>query len=133
MTSITFGGAPSIEARRNFVNLKSGSQVPGYGGYIHQIKYAIGHTYGDQTHILANTKSHTSIDLKSMSSQNNQSGAEIYPKSNNSETLHNRLPKPNGVNKLTEQMKPGYTGTSIFFLSFFFMNIFDYKQKKNFK
>lgn len=30
MTSITFGGGPSIEARRNFSNLKSGSEVPGY-------------------------------------------------------------------------------------------------------
>ena len=30
MTSITFGGGPSIEARRNFSNLKSGAEEPGY-------------------------------------------------------------------------------------------------------
>ena len=29
MTSITFGGGPTTEARRNFSNLKPGSQVPG--------------------------------------------------------------------------------------------------------
>ena len=30
MTSITFGGGPTVEARRDFSNLKEGSQVPGY-------------------------------------------------------------------------------------------------------
>ncbi len=29
MTSISYGGGPSIEARRGFSNLKDGSQVPG--------------------------------------------------------------------------------------------------------
>jgi hypothetical protein len=53
MTSISFGGGPSIEARRSFTNLKEGSQVPGYGGYIHQLKYNNGHTYGDHTHLLS--------------------------------------------------------------------------------
>lgn len=28
MTTIEFGGGPSIEARRQFANLKDGSQVP---------------------------------------------------------------------------------------------------------
>ena len=39
-------------ARRKFTNLKPGSQVPGYVGYIHQLKYNSGHTYGDETSIL---------------------------------------------------------------------------------
>jgi hypothetical protein len=30
MTSITFGGGPTVDARRDFSNLKEGSQVPGY-------------------------------------------------------------------------------------------------------
>jgi hypothetical protein len=30
MTTITFGGGPSVESRRQFSNLKPGSQVPGY-------------------------------------------------------------------------------------------------------
>jgi hypothetical protein len=30
MTTITFGGGPSLEARKNFANLKDGAQVPGY-------------------------------------------------------------------------------------------------------
>ena len=30
MTTTTFGGGPSLEARKNFANLKPGSQVPGY-------------------------------------------------------------------------------------------------------
>lgn len=30
MTTITFGGGPTIDARRAFSNLKPGSEVPGY-------------------------------------------------------------------------------------------------------
>lgn len=96
MTSITFGGGPTISARRNFSNLKPGSQVPGYGGYIHQIKYNNGHTYGDQTHILLHNKygSANSIDY------------DAVPKP----SFKNQLPKPTGGVKLTEDMISGYTG-----------------------
>jgi hypothetical protein len=111
MTSITFGGAPSIEARRNFSNLKRGSQLPGYGGYIHQLKYSNGHTYGDQTHILANTRSYTSIDIKSNQQQQGQINSYRKFKFKTAQPLfNNELLKPNGVNKLTEKMVPGYTG-----------------------
>lgn len=95
MTSITFGGGPTIEARRNFSNLKPGSQVPGYGGYIHQIKYNNGHTYGDQTHILLNQKYSQSVDNFDLPPQ---------PK------FKNQLPKPTGGVKLTGGMVSGYTG-----------------------
>ncbi|CAF0744732.1 unnamed protein product [Rotaria sordida] len=54
MTTIEFGGGPSIEARRQFSNLKDGSQVPKYTGYIHQLRYRHGHTYGEETHRLGN-------------------------------------------------------------------------------
>lgn len=98
MTSITFGGGPTIEARRNFSNLKSGSQVPGYGGYIHQIKYNNGHTYGDQTHIL--------LHQKCSSANSIMENYDNIPK----KSFKNQLPKPTGGNKLTESMVSGYTG-----------------------
>lgn len=97
MTSITFGGGPSVDARRNFSNLKPGAQVPGYGGYIHQIKYNNGHTYGDQTHILLNQKFKSNSMIDSF---------EHSP----SESFKNQLPKSTGGNKLTESMISGYTG-----------------------
>jgi hypothetical protein len=103
MTSITFGGGPSIEARRNFSNLKSGSEVPGYLGYIHQLKYNNGHTYGEQTHLLSqqfgHMKSKSEINLYNNTSQSYDFGA-----------ARNQLPKTNGGNRLTEKMIPGYTG-----------------------
>lgn len=95
MTSTTFGGGPSIEARRNFSNLKPGAQVPGYGGYIHQLKFNNGHTYGDQTNILLGRRSMS--DLSSLSTEKTQQ-------------IRNQLPKSTGGNKLTESMISGYTG-----------------------
>lgn len=94
MTSTTFGGGPTIDARRNFSNLKPGAQVPGYGGYIHQFKYNNGHTYGEQTHLLLGRRSLS--DLSSLTYQKNE--------------FKNQLPKPTGGNKLTESMIAGYTG-----------------------
>ena len=106
MTSITFGGGPRLEARKAFTNLKPGSQVPGYTGYIHQYKYNTGHTYGEQTHLLASMqqRSKSFADLRS-----NGNGEPALFMSIQA-TLVNELPKPNGVNKLTESMMPGYTG-----------------------
>lgn len=108
MTTTAFGGGPSIEARRNFSNLKYGSQIPGYVGHIHQFKYHNGHTYGDQTHILA-TKSD---DWRGV----DKSGHKT-PISDNvtftpvdKYTLRHPLPKTTGGNRLTESMVPGYTG-----------------------
>ena len=99
MTSITFGGGPTIEARRDFSNLKEGSQVPGYLGYIHQLKYNNGHTYGDQTHLL----SHKFPGF-------NRAKSEINLSQSAGPFMRNQLPKTNGGNRLTEQMVPGYTG-----------------------
>ncbi|CAF0727319.1 unnamed protein product [Brachionus calyciflorus] len=103
MTTITFGGGPSIEARRDFSNLKPGSEVPGYGGYIHQFKYNSGHTYGDQTHILAEKFSNLRQRHKSAIDLATSSEMKYAP-------IHNVLPKATGGNKLTESMIPGYTG-----------------------
>lgn len=99
MTSITFGGGPTIEARRDFSNLKENSQVPGYLGYIHQLKYNNGHTYGDQTHLLA-----------SKFPGFNRAKSEIHLSQSAAPFIRNPLPKTNGGNRLTEQMVPGYTG-----------------------
>lgn len=99
MTSITFGGGPTIEARRHFSNLKEGSQVPGYLGYIHQLKYNNGHTYGDQTHLLAGRFEGF-----------NRAKSEINLSQSAGPYIRNPLPKTNGGNRLTEQMIPGYTG-----------------------
>jgi hypothetical protein len=108
MASVAFGGGPSLEARKNFCNLRPGSQVPGYTGYIHQLKYNQAHTYGDHTHQLAMQRSKTAGELRAPAS-----GNDIVPFQSIQATLTNELPKPNGVNKLTESMVPGYTGTNL--------------------
>ncbi|CAF0843115.1 unnamed protein product [Adineta steineri] len=53
MTTVEFGGGPTLEARRQFCNLKDGSQVPKYTGHIHQLRFRNGSTYGDETCRLA--------------------------------------------------------------------------------
>ncbi|CAF0924639.1 unnamed protein product [Adineta steineri] len=53
MTTVEFGGGPTLAARKRFANLKDGSQIPKYTGHIHQIRFRQGHTYGEQTHILS--------------------------------------------------------------------------------
>ncbi|RNA39383.1 hypothetical protein BpHYR1_039371 [Brachionus plicatilis] len=102
MTTITFGGGPTIEARRSFSNLKPGTEVPGYGGYIHQFKYNSGHTYGDQTHILA--EKFASIK------QRHKSALDLPLVSAETRSFKSALPKATTGNKLTETMVPGYTG-----------------------
>ncbi|CAF1185704.1 unnamed protein product [Adineta ricciae] len=58
MTTVEFGGGPTLEARRQFANLKDGSQVPRYTGHIHQLRYRNGHTYGEETYILSKEYPH---------------------------------------------------------------------------
>ncbi|CAF0869572.1 unnamed protein product [Rotaria sordida] len=53
MTTVEFGGGPTLEARRQFVNLKDGSEIPKYTGHIHQLRFRQGHTYGEETHRLS--------------------------------------------------------------------------------
>jgi hypothetical protein len=95
----------------SFCNLRPGSQVPGYTGHIHQLKYNQAHTYGDHTHLLALERSKTAADFRaSASSGINNFTNENLPYKSIQAALTNELPKPNGVNKLTENMLPGYTG-----------------------
>ncbi|UJR37680.1 hypothetical protein I4U23_030375 [Adineta vaga] len=58
MTTVEFGGGPTLEARRQFCNLKDGSQLPRYTGHIHQLRYRDGHTYGEETYRLATEYPH---------------------------------------------------------------------------
>lgn len=95
----TFGGGPTTEQRRAFAQLKDGSQVPGYRGYIPQIKYRVGQTYGDDTHDI-------SKDLNFRRS--NTVIGQVTPEWDSVD--QKRLPKATGSNKYTERMVPGYTG-----------------------
>eukprot|EP00493_Phyllostaurus_siculus_P025575 UN25919 len=96
MATITFGGGPSVSARKEFCNLKDGTQVPGYRGYIPHLKYAIGKTYGCDTHDLSQ-----SYMFKH---------PLLAPGPGPKPPLKNQLPTSTGDNKLTETMVPGYTG-----------------------
>ena len=73
-----------------------------YRGYIHQLKYNNGHTYGDQTHLLANKFQGF-----------NRAKSEINISQSAAPYIRNALPKTNGGNRLTERMVPGYTGKSV--------------------
>ncbi|CAH1783393.1 unnamed protein product [Owenia fusiformis] len=96
MTTITFGGGPSLNQRRDFAGLPDGTHVPGYRGYCPQIKYRVGKTYGKDTHLLAQKTIHVQP----------QDPIEPRPRIANV----NPLPSSTGDNKYTEQMVPGYTG-----------------------
>ena len=47
MTSITFGGGPTVQARRNFSNLKPGSQVPGLAYFLSKKKCSFNNLFDD--------------------------------------------------------------------------------------
>ncbi|ESO92829.1 hypothetical protein LOTGIDRAFT_150295 [Lottia gigantea] len=98
MTTIAFGGGPTVEQRRNFAALKEGTQVPGYKGYVPQLKYRVGKTYGTDTHRL--------LVENSPNARNTFTLTEPI----DIPTLRNTLPKSNGENKYTEKMVAGYTG-----------------------
>lgn len=91
-----WNNGPSIEQRREFAGLKNGTQVPGYGGYIPQIIFHAGKTYGKQTEQLSSQppfrKSHT------------------QDQSTKIDRILMNIPMPSGSNKYTINMVPGYTG-----------------------
>lgn len=96
MTSMAFGGGPDLSQRRDFANLKEGTQVPGYRGYIPQMKYSLGKTYGNDTRELSE-----SFDLLKRPVEHGTHGKR---------PLRNPLPDSTGDNKYTKTMVPGYTG-----------------------
>ncbi|WAR30968.1 CJ082-like protein [Mya arenaria] len=86
MTTVEFGGGPSLHQRRGFTALRDGTHVPGYRGYCPQIKYR--------------------STLHVYPSQSVTPGDEQVPVIQ----LRNTMPKSTGDNKYTESMVPGYTG-----------------------
>lgn len=87
----------------NWIKSYSSSSIFRYGGYIHQFKYNSGHTYGDQTHILA--EKFASIK------QRHKSAIDLPLVSSEPRNFRTNLPQATTGNKLTETMVPGYTGT----------------------
>lgn len=96
MTTISTGGGPTLEQRRAFAGLKDGAEVPGYRGYIPQIKYHVGNTYGNSTHAL--------------SQEYGMKRAMTILGPCEPERICNKLPATDGNKKFTEKMVPGYTG-----------------------
>ncbi len=83
------------------------SQLKSYIGYIHQIKYNSGHTYGEQTHLLAD-KFPKFARSKTMGASTDDLPFELRPR--DKYTIKHELPKSLSGNKLSERMVPGYTG-----------------------
>ncbi|KAK2187649.1 hypothetical protein NP493_158g00003 [Ridgeia piscesae] len=96
MTTIAFGGGPTVDQRRDFANLQDGSHVPGYGGYCPHLKYRVGKTYGQDTHELA----------QKYDAYKPMDALTPRPKI----VLRNGLPESTGDNRYTSDMVPGYTG-----------------------
>ncbi|XP_064630513.1 ciliary microtubule inner protein 2B-like isoform X2 [Lineus longissimus] len=96
MTSVAFGGGPTLEQRRAFAGLKDGTHVPGYRGYCPQIKYRMGKTYGQDTHELAQSTLHL------------QPSDPVRPR--NVHPILHEAPEATGDNKYVRRMVPGYTG-----------------------
>lgn len=104
MTTVHYGGGPTLEQRRAFVNLRAGSHIPGYNGYLPQFKFTQGKTFGEQTADLSQSFPHKRmIDVGAATDAAAAAGYE---------GIHAglRLPKPTGDNKYTDGMLPGYTG-----------------------
>lgn len=106
----------NVERRREFCQLKPGTQLPGYRGYIEQYKYHVGDTYGNGTlklsktytnrHPITSTYPHHHFDNKTTYTGTGLDGPQDVQEGR----LPLNLPKSTGDNKLTEQMVPGYTG-----------------------
>ncbi|KAH8859233.1 family with sequence similarity 166 member B [Schistosoma japonicum] len=102
MTSIEYGGGPSLRQRQEFANLESGGHVPGYMGFCPQFKYRYGHTFGKETAGIAK-------DLPYYFGPHSQKPYHFY--STDYDDISRRmLPKSTGDNKYTEGMIPGYSG-----------------------
>lgn len=81
--------------------------VPGYRGYIPKYKFHEGYTYGTGTHEMYKLR------LSELGKEGGLSRSGSFLPSVGGITRLQRsvtLPPADGVNKLTEEMKPGYTG-----------------------
>jgi len=95
MTTVAFGGGPTVEQRRGFAGIKDGSHIPGYRGYCPQLKYRVGKSFGQDTHELAEVFPYR------------QPMPPILPNSKSAEAY---VPESTGDNRYSKKMVPGYTG-----------------------
>ncbi|CAH8547477.1 unnamed protein product [Dicrocoelium dendriticum] len=113
MTSIEYGGGPTLEQRRRFCDLEKG-HIPGYSGYCPQLKFRSGHSYGKETAELAE-------ELPYYEGPKSQKPHHLHPVVGDQKDATVRsvfkdevpgrmLPKPTGDNKYISGMIPGYSG-----------------------
>ncbi|XP_075252533.1 ciliary microtubule inner protein 2B-like [Convolutriloba macropyga] len=100
----------TVNDRSHFADLKEGTMVPGYRGYIPKYKFHEGYTYGKGTHEMYKIRLNDLADkgLKHTGSILPPVGATTGGITRLQRSV--TLPPADGVNKLTEEMKPGYTG-----------------------
>ncbi|CAF3318398.1 unnamed protein product [Rotaria socialis] len=92
MTTVEFGGGPTLEACQQFANLKDGSEIPKYTGHIHQLRFRQGHTYGEETHILSKEFPH------------------LIKRSKSDAIVKYDQPDPYVTRDFPDGLIPGYTG-----------------------
>ncbi|CAL8091267.1 unnamed protein product [Calicophoron daubneyi] len=114
MTSIEYGGGPTLEQRRKFCNIAEGGHIPGYMGFCPQLKYKSGSSYSKATTEIAN-------ELSYYSGPQTERPHHLYPTVGDQKIASVRsvfkdevpgkmLPKATGDNKYIEGMVPGYSG-----------------------
>ncbi|CAF4621119.1 unnamed protein product [Rotaria socialis] len=95
MTTVEFGGGPTLEACQQFANLKDGSEIPKYTGHIHQLRFRQGHTYGEETHILSKEFPH------------------LIKRSKSDAIVKYDQPDPYVTRDFPDGLIPGYTGVGL--------------------
>ncbi|KAF5399110.1 hypothetical protein PHET_07570 [Paragonimus heterotremus] len=114
MTSIEYGGGPTLEQRRRFCNLEEGGHVPGYMGFCPQFKFRSGHSFGKETAAIAS-------EIPYYHGPQTQKPHQLYPTVGDDkdavvravfkdEVPGRMLPKSTGDNKYISGMIPGYSG-----------------------
>jgi len=102
----------TVNDRSHFADLREGSMVPGYRGYIPKYKFHEGYTYGLGTHEMYKLRMGEYADKGWPYTGSILPPVDGIPLPCDGRRLQRSvtLPPADGVNKLTEEMKPGYTG-----------------------
>jgi hypothetical protein len=96
----------TVNDRSTFADLQDGSMIPGYKGYIPKYKFHQGYTYGLGTHEMYKLRKDEEAATGGGGTARTALGSSGFTMKRSNTTL----PPADGVNKLTEDMKPGYTG-----------------------
>jgi hypothetical protein len=98
----------TVDDRSHFADLREGAMIPGYRGYVPKYKFHEGYTYGLGTEEMYKLRKQQAAEdaAKYGYTLPTQTENKCLPQMTRSRTL----PPADGVNKLTEDMKPGYTG-----------------------